>query len=329
MLRWQRARWLEGVAAVASAPPGAVDLTDAKARGGLLRWQNAGRDVAARYWAFAVPSARAVRLICRGGRAAGTGRDAALVELGAGQGYWATRCARALAARGAAVRALDTVPPGGDRTEGWRAPAGAAVEAGTARELEGAAHRTLLLCMPSPGEEGIATEALHSFGGRTVAYVGEWNSGMTGTRGLHAVLLREFTLVRKVELPRWPGTRVCLFLFRRRPSANAAAPPSAPPLACDGCGATASLRACPWTRHVCACSEECFRVIEPAHRAAIDIAFCGARGGAGETEADRPAWARWEACEWLEAGECSERSWLELAKVTPQPERECVYGQSE
>lgn len=69
---------------------------------------------------------------------------------------------------------------GGSHTHASRARA-VPVHFGTADDLRDASEKTLLLCMPSPGEAGIAEQALDAFSGPYVAYVGEWLSGMTGT----------------------------------------------------------------------------------------------------------------------------------------------------
>ena len=129
------------------------------------------------------------------------------VELGAAQGYWARLLARAGVAP---VTPLDVAPPEGRQ----RRPA---VRWGTAESLADAPEGTLLLCMPSPGEEELSDLALAQFAGRRVAYVGEWGSGMTATKRFHATLAspRHFTLRRVVPLPNFAKTAVALHLFER------------------------------------------------------------------------------------------------------------------
>lgn len=209
MLRYQRARLVEaayhvgggsshgsgggnagggGTGGDGSSGGAAVDASDAKVRRELQRWLFIGRDACARHMAFACPSRDGVRAIV------GTAR-AAIVELGAGNGYWSKLVAKRVLIRrgatqtattatattsatqgvGARVRALDAVPPAA-----WRQSKAVRVEFGTAESLLEGSERTLLLCMPSPGEPGIAEEALRCFKGRRVVYIGEWGSGMTG-----------------------------------------------------------------------------------------------------------------------------------------------------
>lgn len=290
LLRLLRARWCEGACYAAGK------LADSHTRAGLLRWQFVGRDGAARWLSFAVPGAIALRALV-----AFVGNDG-VVELGAHNGYWAAR----LGSLGVKVLALDIAPP----------PHAPAVVYGTASQLQKVSHGTLLLCMPPPGEAGCAEHALEAFSGDRVAYVGEWGTGMTGTREFHHQILQRFELERKVPLPCWALMRVELFLFRRRTrpvSMRAAA--SSSPLTCDACGKRGSeLWRCPWTRQVRVCSESCFLAASAEHRAALAACFCG-----GDI-AESPVFSAWELCGWLEHGVASERQWDALREATPQAE---------
>uniref|UniRef100_A0A7S3BVR8 Uncharacterized protein n=1 Tax=Haptolina ericina TaxID=156174 RepID=A0A7S3BVR8_9EUKA len=172
------------------------------------------------------------------------------------------------------------------------------------------------------------------FGGRYVAYVGEWGTGMTGTKTFHAALLKGFTLRRRLELPNWARMRAELFLFERRPvmargpSEIAATPGGRPacqhvaPVSCDACGrADHRLWRCPRSRQYRVCSDQCYLLSEEEHLATLALCFCGV--GASR----RPPLNEWESAEWLEAptaarhvGEASQKQWLALAAATPQPE---------
>ena len=358
MLRLLRARWLEAVVHVAVA---GVDATDPRVRASVLRWQLIGRDAAARHCAFACPSPDALRtILCTLERRRSSAARGEIVELGAGNGYWSKLLVRALAAahpknhaRGAcSVRALDVQPPAE-----WRQPADSRVVFGTADDLrtsgdgggdgrqgggnlrppgrrgsedggddgggEDGAATTLLLCMPSPGEPGIAEDALAAFSGRYVAYVGEWGSGMTGTLALHAALLAAFELVSTTPLPCMPLTRVALHVLRRRSpvittAAAAAAAATHPGARCCHCGGARGLRSCPWTRRLLLCSERCHAAAATQHAAAISWTYCGAECST------RPPFAEFQAHAevFLTAAGASEAEWLRLAQATPQPERE-------
>ena len=236
LLRLQRSRWAELVVLL-RRQPAAADISDGAA-GARLRltihtWLCTGRDAGARHMAFAVPSREAIRLVCEGAEAGGSG----VVELGAGNGYWAQLCSRQLAARTAVgvppgrrerdmdaargVLALDTAPPPAWQQRVWRSrdvSARTRVRFGSAETLGRVRQQTLLLCMPSPGEAALADDAIREFTGSRLAYVGEWGSGMTATRTFHATLRRDFELLRVLPLPAMPSTRIALHIYRRRRS---------------------------------------------------------------------------------------------------------------
>lgn len=90
---------------------------------------------------------------------------------GAYNGYWAAlvrkQCVKSLTSSWA-IDAIDIAPP----SRSWNFKA--RVRFGGAEALRGHNARTLLLCMPSPGEQSLADDALTCFGGEYVAYVGEW-----------------------------------------------------------------------------------------------------------------------------------------------------------
>ena len=319
LLRLLRARWVESIVLLeqlaASAGADAVDVSvaqgnaGARLRAALHRWWCTGRDCGARHMSFAVPSPGVIRQIC--------GEHGSIVELGAGNGYWSTLCQRHLASRGARIWALDISPPPPWHQKVWRRPR-ARVCFGSAEDLgsrEIASAETLLLCMPSPGESTLAEDALRAFRGPRVAYVGEWGTGMTGTRAFHTTLTHEFRLVAVVPLPAMLQTRVALHVFERLRGAAAGAPPAKAHQVCAVCGSAATLRQCPWSRSLIACSDKCWRAAEAKHLALLEFAFCGARC------TDRPAFEVWDPVGWLEAGQASERDWFALAEATPQPER--------
>jgi len=268
----------------------------------LHSWQAVGRDCGARWLAFVAPSAAALEAI------AGKGESAGIAELGAGNGYWAGL----LAAAGATVTALDVDPPPSHQQH-----PSANVQLGTAEDLPQQGCDTLLLCMPPPGESGCAEEALSRFAGQRVAYVGEWGSGMTGTRLLHRQLAGGFDLEQRLPLPCWPKMRAELFVLRRRAGLRKRPREEGStwqPLACDVCGIPKHLWRCPWSRQLAVCSEECFDSADERHRAILAVCFCGA------SVKERPAFATWERCRWLDFDAASTRQWDALRDATPQAE---------
>jgi hypothetical protein len=114
-----------------------------------------------------------------------------------------------------AVLALDISPP----PPPPRQPL--PIAPGTASSLPSLPHQTLFLCMPSPGEEALAEGALAAFTGSYVAYVGEWGTGMTGTRIFHAQLISgAWEMTSRLPVPNWPLMHVELFVFRRKRGAG-------------------------------------------------------------------------------------------------------------
>jgi len=214
------------------------------------------------------------------------------------------------------VTALDLVPPeSGDQL--W-----SPVECGTADNLKKVSHETLFLCMPPPESESCADEALTNFAGHHVIYVGEWCSGMTGTRLFHATLMG-FELEKRILLPNWPKMRTELFLFSEskkkkgkkgssKESKGSSQPQ--PGLLCDVCKLSKlKLWSCPWTRQLCVCSDECFSACKEQHLAVISFAFCGARAS------KRPNFDEWQPCRWMNKESVSDAQWDDLQASIPQP----------
>jgi len=303
LLRLLRARWCEAACSVAEGCEGAGlrgRPLDPEMRVALFHWHLASRESAACHLSFAVPSARALRAL-----SAFAGEDG-LVELGADNGYWASllrSCSRVL--RGSNLLALDIKPP----------PQASGVVYGTAASLPNLPQRTLLICMPSPGEVGLAEVALACFGGDRLAYVGEWGTGLTATRKFHSQLLRDFELECQMKLPCWAFTRVELFLFRRRllPASSSAAAASTP-VTCDACGArqgrATMLWSCPWTRQLRVCGEACFKAAKAKHNAVLAACFCGAY------VRERPAFETWAPSVWQDKTVISEQLWSALREET-------------
>lgn len=154
-------------------------------------------------------------------------------------------------------------------------------------------------------------------------------SGMTGTLSFHSTLVREFHLLRRIELPNWPGMRAELFCFKRktpqemqRSAGRQSDHCHMELLACDWCGRNnVPLWRCPWSRQYHVCSNKCYENSASSHHAVLAACFCGVH------TSHRPPLSEWDVCEWLEAptsarraGEASEKKWLALAAATPQAE---------
>lgn len=172
--------------------------------------------------------------------------------------------------------ALDIVPP----TCGYWS----AVSDGTAESLSSqpaCGMNTLLICMPSPGEADLADLSLRKFTGQTVAYVGEWGTGMTGTESFHKKLMSdEWELEEMEDLPNWSRTRIGLYIFRRRTKAemeHSKKKVGEQPyvtMVCDVCKEVAADWRCPLTRQVGVCSKFCFDKCSEQRAAAVALCFC-------------------------------------------------------
>jgi hypothetical protein len=125
-------------------------------------------------YAYAIPSPATLDWVaefCAGQR---------LVELGAGRGYWAAQLART----GLDVEAYDSEPPdkvdnpsfprAGEQANVWH-------PVGTLDEFESdRSDHVLFLCWPPGWGSTMASDALASFGGERLIFMGQPRGGMTG-----------------------------------------------------------------------------------------------------------------------------------------------------
>lgn len=174
----------------------------------MLRWDGdeyQGRfDLIHRY-AFAIPDDRALDVIAS---------YAPIVEIGAGNGYWA-RCLRE---RGVDVIAYDSFGEEYSRHFAGR-HMWTDVLVGTHRDVRRHPDRTLLLVWPSLNERwaehAVRTHRAH--GGRHVIYVGEGHGGCTADDSFHRRLDRQYVDVGEVDIPVWFGIHDRLTVHRRMP----------------------------------------------------------------------------------------------------------------
>jgi hypothetical protein len=110
----------------------------------------------------------------------------AVVEIGAGSGYWAWQLAQA----GIDVAAYDPHPPGPENNFNQHRLYHPVAEG----DHECAADhpdRALMLCWPSYGAE-FAKQALHHYQGDTVVYIGESEGGCCADDRFHRILARDY-----------------------------------------------------------------------------------------------------------------------------------------
>jgi hypothetical protein len=71
-----------------------------------------------------------------------------------------------------------------------------------------------MLCWPGDGQP-FADQAVAAYPGDTLIYIGEGPGGHTADDAFFARLAREWAEVERVSIPRWPGTRDSLVVYRR------------------------------------------------------------------------------------------------------------------
>ena len=129
-----------------------------------------------------------------------------LVEIGAGNGYWA----RLLADRGGDVVACDREPPAPERL--WSTVQSAdAIQA-----LQRHPDRVLFSCWP-PRPDGYMTEVLPVYRGSTLALIteGPHDPYWFGPDTLYDQLSKAWELAEKLDLPHWPQRSDSLMIWRR------------------------------------------------------------------------------------------------------------------
>lgn len=154
-------------------------------------------------FAFSVPTAAAVRAVVR--------FAPRLVDFGAGTGYWA----RVLAEAGADVVALDCTEQEneylGQQIGRWYP-----VQRGDVQDLVAHRDRALFLAWP-PYQDDMAVQALRTWGGNRLVYVGEGDGGCCATDDFFTLLATTCVVASRHPLPQWPGIHDALWLYERAP----------------------------------------------------------------------------------------------------------------
>jgi len=137
---------------------------------------------------------------------------APLVEIGAGTGYWAML----LRERGVDITAYDLHPPViGAEDNHWHqnVPTWTVVLPGNAAYAARHPDRALFLCWPPMSP--MAHEALCSYRGNCVIYIGEGFGNCTADDAFHNKLEREWKLVKTVKVLRWWGCHDRMMIYER------------------------------------------------------------------------------------------------------------------
>lgn len=159
-----------------------------------------------RKYSWAVPTERAVRLIASLGP---------IVEIGAGNGYWASL----IAGVGGDILAFDERP----YDNKWCNGSYHLIFVGGPEKAGEQPDRALFLCWP-PYAEPFADECLRRYveaGGRTLVYIGEGSGGCTGDDAFHDYIedlcdSGGWDRIDCVRLPQWEGIHDYLFVYRKR-----------------------------------------------------------------------------------------------------------------
>lgn len=174
------------------------------ARAQAVRYALDARADLVREFAWAIPNHAAIDAIV------GLGKP--VIELGAGNGYWASL----IAAAGGTVECWDREPGAHiyETTGKLRHP----VSKGGSEAI-GPQHKghTLLLVWP-PNDKPMGTECLLQFmkeGGSSLVYVGEGQYGCTADDEFHRILDAHWEWQRTVSIPVWRGMGDSLFIYRR------------------------------------------------------------------------------------------------------------------
>ena len=145
-------------------------------------------------YAYAIPSNNALQKIAA---------YSPIVEIGAGNGYWASL----LSKMGVDIVAYDN----------WRNPDRKQwfdVQLADENVVKEHRDRTLLLCWP-PHDNEMAANTLRQYEGRTVIYVGEDQGGCTATDSFFNFLYEHFTEEESVEIPTWPNNHDRMVIFKK------------------------------------------------------------------------------------------------------------------
>lgn len=154
-------------------------------------------------FSWAIPNTEAVRAIAALPR---------IVEIGAGTGYWASL----IRSEGGDIIAYDLAHqrenPWGHNVEHFPIRWGGVSKL---RTPECRDRETLFLCWPPYGEP-MAFQALRSFKGQWVVYVGEDTWGCTGDEKFHRRLGQKWDHMQEIAIPQWSGIHDSVNIYRRK-----------------------------------------------------------------------------------------------------------------
>ncbi|KAL7432640.1 hypothetical protein ACHAXM_007149 [Skeletonema potamos] len=245
-------------------------------------WRGSVRDYPANFYAYAVPTPKALENMLEA-----LDNQGSIVEAGAGTGYLAALLATHVK-KGNAFP-YDIAPPrqanAGAASNEYHGQVPTFVDVHQAQSFEEAqsiatrngSNASLLLCYPPPASE-MASIALSQYianGGETVMHIGEWQ-GLTGNKTFESMLHDKFYCEEKdiTHLPMWGTDTTYLTIWKKKSFANSEGKQSFSP-AIGFCSANQcsnlALRRCRFARCLQYCSTECFRVHAITRRAILAL----------------------------------------------------------
>ena len=162
-------------------------------------------------YSWAIPDDNGLRLIAE--QVAET-NSCGVVEIGAGRGYWAWL----LAAQGVDVVAYDAHPPASSRENHYHRTGQCQyhmVQQGGPEDAKQHSDRVLFLCWP-PYDDGLATDALLAYEGKTLIYVGEGSYGCTANDEFFDLRDSLYEYVGGHRIPHWDSINDDLTVWKRR-----------------------------------------------------------------------------------------------------------------
>lgn len=155
-------------------------------------------------YSWAIPNAEALAAIAEQGK---------IVEVGAGNGYWASL----LRANGVDVVAYDSNPVETGTNDFHTSTKTSWTDVAKGDSKSAAQHpdRALMLSWP-PQESSMAYDTLKAYKGNTLIYIGEGRGGCTANQQFFDRLARDWEPIEEVDIPQWKDMHDTLQIYKRR-----------------------------------------------------------------------------------------------------------------
>jgi hypothetical protein len=154
-----------------------------------------------KYCAYAVPNTEAIMAVAD--------LKMPVVEMGAGNGYWAWMFEQAGIKVVAFDRSLDDYSNHWCVCEHWTT-----VSEGIPIVLKKYTDHALFLCWP-PYDDPMAAKSLKAYSGNTLIFVGEDYGGCTGDEEFFEILEKNWSTVKEIDIPQWPGVHDAMSIYER------------------------------------------------------------------------------------------------------------------